>query len=368
MVNPTRPTSGHFASKLASVSLRSFRSGWRRIGTSSFDIWDADIQDETQLREWYDVWRAGQPDRPPDLIPSWESARVPLATPRTDFDISLFGVRDAGTLVGVALLNLPMEDNPTVAYADLVTHTDHRRRGVGTALLGELESRSRAAGRERLLTEVFVPAGQEHGSTGDQLFAESQGYAVANREGMKAVRLDEAERLWPALEHEVEAALGDYRVVTWRDACPEEYVESFGRALSRVMSLIPQGDLELEDREWNVERVRAAEDQRVGIGLTTFESAALAPDGTVVGLTGVRANLADPRVARIGVTMVLPEHRGHRLGLATKLASHRALREHVPGCHLVVTSNAEVNTHMNAINEALGYRQLETLVEYHKRL
>ena len=81
-----------------------------------------------------------------------------------------------------------------------------------------------------------------------------------------------------------------------------------------------------------------------------------------------RANRADPLVARIGVTMVLPEHRGHRLGLATKLASHRALREQVPACELVVTSNAEVNTHMNAINERMGYVELETLVEYHRLL
>jgi GNAT superfamily N-acetyltransferase len=249
-----------------------------------------------------------------------------------------------------------------------MTHADHRRRGVGTALLAELERRTRAAGRERLLTEVFVPAGGEDVTTGDQAFAETRGYAVANREGTKAVRLDEAESLWPALEAEVECALGDYRIVTWRDTCPDEYVESFGHALSRVMSLIPQGDLDLEDREWTVERVRHAEKHRLQVGLATVESVAVAPDGRVVGLTGVRANLGDPRVGRIGVTMVLPEHRGHRLGLATKLASHRALREQVPDCHLVVTSNSEVNTHMNAINEAMGYEQLETLVEYHRRI
>jgi RimJ/RimL family protein N-acetyltransferase len=92
------------------------------------------------------------------------------------------------------------------------------------------------------------------------------------------------------------------------------------------------------------------------------------PDGTVVGLTGVRVSTHDPRAAHIGVTMVLPEHRGHRLGLATKLASHRALRAAFPECRLVTTSNAEVNAHMNAINEAMGYELVETLVEYHKRV
>src|SRR5690242_9205278 len=157
------------------------------------EICDVDVHDEARLREWYDVWRAAQPDRPQDLIPSWDSARVPLSTPRSDFDFSLFGLRDSGTLVGVSMLNLPMEDNPTVAYADLMTHVDHRRRGVGTALLGELERRTRAAGRERLLTEVFVPAGQDDVPTGDQEFARAGGYAVANREGMKALRFDETE-------------------------------------------------------------------------------------------------------------------------------------------------------------------------------
>jgi hypothetical protein len=66
--------------------------------------------------------------------------------------------------------------------------------------------------------------------------------------------------------------------------------------------------------------------------------------------------------------MVLPGHRGHRLGLAVKLAGHRALRAEVPDCQAVVTSNADVNQRMNAINEALGYRQLETLLEYHRTL
>ena len=155
--------------------------------------------------------------------------------------------------------------------------------------------------------------------------------------------------------------------MTWRDICPEEYVESFGQAVSRAMSLIPQGDLDLEDRDWTVERMRQHEHHRIEIGLVTFESAAVAPtDGGRPDRRAARTR--DPRVARIGITMVLPEHRGTGSGLATKLASHRALREQRARVRLVGTSDAEVNTHMNAINERMGYRLLETLVEYHKRL
>jgi GNAT superfamily N-acetyltransferase len=329
------------------------------------DIRAVDTDDESRLRAWYDVWRAGQPHRHPDLIPSWEAAGRPLASSPPGFELQLHGAFEQNTLVGVSLANLPLDDNPTVVYADVVTHPAHRRRGVGTRILEALEDRAREAGRGRVLTEVFVTP---LGDGGDCAFAEARGYTEANREGVKAVDLAAATPAWPALEAEVADALGDYRVVTWRDRCPDPYVESFGSALSVVMSLIPQGDLDLEDREWTVERVRAAEQRRVDVGLATFESVALAPDGTVVGLTGVRVSTHDPVRAHIGVTMVLPGHRGHRLGLATKLASHRAMTEQFPGCRLVVTSNSEVNAHMNAINDRMGYVQLETLVEYHKRL
>jgi hypothetical protein len=34
----------------------------------------------------------------------------------------------------------------------------------------------------------------------------------------------------------------------------------------------------------------------------------------------------------------------------------------------VVPSNSEVNTHMNAINDAMGYRRVETLLEYQRHM
>jgi GNAT superfamily N-acetyltransferase len=329
------------------------------------EILDVDTSDPVRLRAWYDVWAAAQRHRPEAMVQTWESSRHALATPHPSFAFELFEVRAEGKPAGAGLLNLPQEDNLTVAYFDAMVHPEHRRRGVGTAVVEEVERRAHAAGRSRVLTEVFDQPG---GDGGDLAFAEARGYALANREGVKALDLAASEPAWSALDDEVAAHGGTYRVVTWRDRCPDDLVEGFGAALSRIMSLIPQGELGLEDTDFTVDRVRSLEERRVAIGVATFESAAVSVDGDVAGLTGVRANLHDPRVAHIGVTMVLPGHRGHRLGLAVKLASHRALRAGVPECELVVTSNADVNAHMNAINEALGYRQLETLLEYHRAL
>jgi len=64
---------------------------------------------------------------------------------------------------------------------------------------------------------------------------------------------------------------------------------------------------------------------------------------------------------------VLPAHRGCRLGLALKLATHRRLldlrRDGEVACTHVETENATVNRAMNDVNDRLGYRRVETALE-----
>jgi GNAT superfamily N-acetyltransferase len=78
------------------------------------------------------------------------------------------------------MVNLPLSDNRTVSYAEAGVPPDRRRQGFGSAILAEVEVRSRAAGRERALFEVFVPPDGDCDGVG---FAERHGYTVANREG-----------------------------------------------------------------------------------------------------------------------------------------------------------------------------------------
>ena len=222
-----------------------------------------------------------------------------------------------------------------------------------------------AAGRERVPTEVFTPPGGSSPCVG---FAEAHGYTVASREAMKALELRESAPLWAPLEAQVAEGQGSYRILVWRDVVPDDHVEQVCTMLGRFMSLVPQSDLDLEDGHWSVERLRATEQRRAEIGGAMFLAVAMAPDGALVAASDVRLTTHDPRVAHIGITMVMPGRRGHRLGLAAKLASHRALCAAFPECDLVVTSNADVNRHMNAINDVLGYRVLENMLEYHRRL
>lgn len=56
-----------------------------------------------------------------------------------------------------------------------------------------------------------------------------------------------------------------------------------------------------------------------------------------------------------GSTYVHPDHRGNRLGLAVKAACYRIAQREFPGRDYITTRNAEVNQHMIAINDQLGF-------------
>ena len=76
----------------------------------------------------------------------------------------------------------------------------------------------------------------------------------------------------------------------------------------------------------------------------------------------------DPEVVYQWGTLVRPEHRGHRLGMATKVANLRWVQREVSGRDRVYTMNAEVNDQMIGINQALGFRPVERHVSLVRRI
>jgi GNAT superfamily N-acetyltransferase len=53
--------------------------------------------------------------------------------------------------IGAAFMRIPQAGNTHLVDADLQVHPDHRGRGIATALLGEVEARTRALGRRLLI-------------------------------------------------------------------------------------------------------------------------------------------------------------------------------------------------------------------------
>ena len=174
-------------------------------------------------------------------------------------------------------------------------------------------------------------------------------------------RLDE-------LEAETAEHRGGYRLVGFAESVPDELMAGYCHLQEAFNSEAPLGDLDIEPEVWDEARVREKEALFHRAGRRERGMVALAPDGEMVALTEMVMTDHQPEVGWQGGTLVLKEHRGHRLGLAVKIANLRAYQEAFPLVRAVHSWNAEENDSMVAINDKLGFRPVEYLVEMQRRL
>ena len=329
------------------------------------DIEQINPHNQAALRAWWEVGHAATADRPGKPWPLWEQSKVALPADNPERGITLLGAIDGREMVGAGLLTRTLKDNLHSAMAFAWTRPDRRREGIGRRVADELEVVAAGDGRTTLQSEAYLLPGDR--GTAPEAFAEAMGYAVASRESIKELTLSDYVERRDALAEQASAADG-YRIVTFDTVCPDEHLDSYGALVSRLMDEVPLGELDLASSSWDADRIREAEQRLVAIGRHMQTALAIAPDGTVAGVSDVRVDDDDPVHGQVGITIVDPAHRGHRLGLALKLATHDLVVATYPELLSVDTSNAEVNTHMNAVNDALGYRTIETLLELQKKL
>jgi GNAT superfamily N-acetyltransferase len=328
------------------------------------DIEQINPRNQAALRAWWEVGHAATAYRPGKPWPVWEQSRVALPADNPERGITLIGAIDGREMVGAGLLTRTLRDNLHSAMAFAYTRPDRVREGIGRRLVEELEVVAAGDGRTTVQSEAYLPPG---GTGVPEAFATAMGYVVASRESIKELTLSDYLARRDALVAAAPVPDG-YRVITYDTVCPDEHLESFGRLLGMLMTEVPLGELDLEDSEWSPERIRDAEQRQVAIGRHVQTAMALAPDGSVAGVSDVRVDDSDPTYGQVGITLVDPVHRGRRLGLALKVATHDLAVAAYPELVSVDTSNAEVNTWMNAVNDALGYRTIETLLELQKKL
>ncbi len=81
--------------------------------------------------------------------------------------------------------------------------------------------------------------------------------------------------------------------------------------------------------------------------------------GAVVAYTDLVLPSGAPTKTWQWGTLVDREHRGHRLGMAVKVANLRELQRAHPERETVGTGNDATNSYMVGINEELGFRVVE---------
>lgn len=272
--------------------------------------------------------------------------------------IGLLARDDRGRPVGVAIAEIPLKDNLTLAYVAVHVLPERRRRGHGSALLDAVTAISREHGRTSLFAEARWEVGLS--GSGHTAFAEACGF---RRDLIDAHRVLDLPATLPE-----EPVRDGYTVHTWRGPCPAEWVGQYANLLMLIVQEAPSGEFELQNEFYDAARVRAEEESLAKQHRVRQVSVALSPDGVLAGHTQLVFSETDPGDVYQWDTLVLREHRGHGLGLSLKVQAMDSSRDLLEGRKFIHTYNAASNGPMIAVNEQLGFRLVAYCGEYIREL
>ncbi|HEY2557967.1 MAG TPA: GNAT family N-acetyltransferase, partial [Diaminobutyricibacter sp.] len=278
-----------------------------------------------------------------DFVYSAE-AELPAFRPQGFLERITFFARLDGIMVGRVIAEFPLEPDAVTATLLVDVVPAARGRGIGSALLAKGEELVADGGRTTISTYTEYPAASlragsplirpDVGPSGvpadspDTRFALSHGYRLGQIERSSELPLPmPADRL-AALEAEATGAAGsDYRVLGWWRHAPDEFVAGFADLRARMTRDVPQSGIALDDEEWTPARVRELEQLMIDRGEPFLCTVAQhVPTGRLVAYTDLVVPEGGGKVEQHD-TLVVKEHRGHRLGMLVKAENIRRLAE-----------------------------------------
>lgn len=293
-----------------------------------------------------------------ELLPSWLDQQY---EPKR-----LFAARLDGRVVARSIFETRPADDATLAWAGIQLLPEFRRRGIGTALADHLEALAIADGRTELVVYTVskdapgdrLPAPTGFGSVplanAEVRFLLGRGYTLEQVE--RGSRLALPAPLERHLEQALSVAGDDYRLQQWTGRTPERWLDDMALLSTRMSTDAPTAGLNEPEDLWTAQRVRDSEDRTKHDPRTVVVSAVEhVPSGHLVGMSDLSAPVESYRAVEQRDTIVLREHRGHRLGMALKAANLLQLERVAPGHPSIITFNAEENRHMLDVNEAVGF-------------
>ena len=339
----------------------------------SLQIDEVDPFDDDALATWLDVTNTVDRFERGDAATAWTfeelkvGAREPNKNRKT---VRLNGAVD-GVVVATGQVELPLLDNLTAAEVDVAVLPEHRRQGHGTDLLAAVEQIAREHQRSRFdaMTAWRYDGPPDGTGTSGVEFAKSHGYVFGLGDVQREVTLPVDDAILDKLAAEAAERSGDYELRSWSGPIPDDLLLGYLELSSTLMTEAPMGDIDYEPEAVDIEAHRMREAMWAKQGRTMFTTVALDSDGTLAAYTDLMVPTHDStRIYQWG-TLAGRDHRGHRLGLAVKIANLRALQAN--GDHdgrRLTTWNAEVNDHMIAINQLMGFEPTARAGELQKKV
>jgi len=292
---------------------------------------------------------------PSEVLPRWHDPESPR---------QMFGTRVDGTIVARSVYE--MQHDSTTAWLVVEVLPEFQSQGMGAALIDHIEQVAIADGRDNLLIycvssdaageRIASPTGfgSVPADNAEVRFLLAHGYSLEQVE--RGSRLPLPADV-PALATRLaETMPSGYRLHYWADRTPPRWQAGIAELLTRMSTDAPDAGLDEPLDEWTAERVGEHE-ERMAASPRSWLYAAVehVTSESLVGFTTLSVPLELERSVSQEDTIVLSEHRGHRLGTVLKLANLLHLQKERPGHPSIITFNAEENRHMLDVNESVGF-------------
>ena len=247
------------------------------------------------------------------------------------------------TAAAIGHLELPVDPgNLALAQVEITPADDE----VTAAVLAELLRRARADGRTSVIAwGDHTP--QRHN------FWTSLGAELRYTEQESSLDMDAVDP--ELMQRWINAGPGDLELVRWARRCPNQWIDALV-VTANAMKDAPTDDLDMADTVVDASMVRAEIEARAACGLEYQGVLAVTADGEAAGTTEVFVNRHRPAASWQWSTVVLPAHRGRRIGHWLKAAMWQRLRASEPEVTGLQTGNAASNAHMLAINTEMGFK------------
>ncbi|MGH3503896.1 MAG: hypothetical protein ACRDQA_23820, partial [Nocardioidaceae bacterium] len=239
--------------------------------------------------------------------------------------------------------------------------------GIGGALVEHIVQKSQQRGRPVLLGEASYDF-ERRDDHPYRRFAEKHGFALASTEVWRRLDLPVREAQLQAWADEAAAHHADYAVETYAGPVPERLLASYCDVSNQLAVDAPSGDIDFEPEAMTPRLWREREAKLEEQGRTLVNTLALDKGGDVVGVTTLVVPEHDKPKVYQWTTQVLAGHRGHRLGLAIKAHNLLTLQRTYPDRTMILTCNEESNGPMVDINKRMGFRPVEILGEFQRKL
>lgn len=335
------------------------------------EISELDPFDDAALQGWYHVYRAALTEgREYHSAYAFEEVRGVLRTPTPSQRLRPLLARVDGEVVGVVAIWIPLLENRSMLQLAVMVRPDRWGAGIGSALLAAAERMAREEGRSVLVGEANYPydAPADGAGTRAAEFARRRGFSFGLGDVQRVLDLPVAAGL---LDELVDDASRHHHGYTFRQLsgiAPDELLPGLAELRGAVETEAPTGDIARERGAVDLDAFRADEEALAQQGRTRYTTVAFGPNDSIAGYTELVVPDFDPPWVYQWGTLVWSAHRGHRLGLALKARNVAFLQREVPDRKAVRTWNAEVNSPMVAVNEAMGFRPVERMGEFQKRL